>query len=53
MHLVSNKDHSMDFINNHITFKTGESIHTENSYKYSIENFKKLAGTAQMEIKKS
>ena len=52
MHLVSNKEHSVDFINNPITFKIGESIHTENSYKYSIENFKKLAESAQMEIKK-
>ena len=42
----------MDFINNPITFKIGESIHTENSYKYSVENFKKLAESAQMEIKK-
>ena len=52
MHLVSNKEHSVDFINNPITFKIGESIHTENSYKYSVENFKKLAESAQMEIKK-
>ena len=52
MHLVSNRNHSVNFMNNRITFKVGETIHTENSYKYSIEDFRELVGSAKMEIKK-
>ncbi len=42
MHLVSQKDHSVNLLNTKVTFRIGESIHTENSYKYSISSFTKL-----------
>jgi len=35
------------FVGNHrFDFTTGETIHTENSYKYSFEQFRHLAGQA-------
>ena len=42
MHLVSQKDHSVNLLNKKVTFRIGESIHTESSYKYSISSFTKL-----------
>lgn len=46
MHLVSRHDQSVDVGGNTISFKKGESIHTENSYKYTIEEFQTVAGQA-------
>jgi dimethylhistidine N-methyltransferase len=43
MHLVSRKPQSVRLLGTSFTFRTGESIHTENSYKYSIERFGALA----------
>ena len=43
MHLVSNIDHSVELLGHNIKFLKGESIHTENSYKYSLEEFELLA----------
>jgi uncharacterized SAM-dependent methyltransferase len=42
MHLVSLKEHSVMINNQDIFFSKGESIHTENSYKYTIEEFHAL-----------
>ena len=39
MHLVSKVEQSVDIFNEKIFFKKGESIHTENSYKYSTNKF--------------
>jgi dimethylhistidine N-methyltransferase len=46
MHLVSCKDQVVTVGDHIFTFQTGESVHTENSYKYSIEEFQQLARAA-------
>jgi dimethylhistidine N-methyltransferase len=46
MHLVSLKDQSVRIRGRRIPFRAGESIHTENSYKYSIPQFQDLARSA-------
>jgi len=46
MHLVSLKDQAIRIANRRIDFSKGETIHTENSYKYTIEGFRTLAGEA-------
>lgn len=43
MYLVSKEDYKFYIDDQLISFKKGEKIHTENSYKYSIEEFKALA----------
>ena len=43
MHLVSKKNQSVNISNKTIKFDKGETIHTENSYKYSINEFKELS----------
>jgi dimethylhistidine N-methyltransferase len=46
MHLVSLKHQSVRIRDRRIHFRAGESIHTENSYKYSINQFQDLARSA-------
>ncbi|MGB3867519.1 MAG: L-histidine N(alpha)-methyltransferase [Xanthobacteraceae bacterium] len=43
MHLVSRKAQTVRILGKSIAFREGESIHTENSYKYSIARFNALA----------
>jgi len=43
MHLVSTKRQKVGICGERIEFRAGETIHTENSYKYSIESFQALA----------
>ncbi len=43
MHLISNRPQMVRVCGRSISFTTGESIHTENSYKYSIPRFYNLA----------
>jgi len=43
MHLECVNDHTVCVEDNIYRFETGETIHTENSYKYSIEEFHQLA----------
>ena len=43
MHLVSLMEQSVTLGSEVITFRKGETIHTENSYKYSQEKFKELS----------
>jgi len=43
MHLVSRKPQTVRLLGTSFAFRAGESIHTENSYKYSIERFGALA----------
>ncbi len=43
MHLVSTKHQSVQIDDHSFTFQKDETIHTENSYKYSIESFQALA----------
>lgn len=42
MHLVSQKDQDVSIAGEAFSFEEGESIHTENSYKYSLAEFKEL-----------
>lgn len=44
MHLVSLKDQIVHVGGEEFFFKKGESIHTENSHKYSLESFQEIAG---------
>ncbi|MGB0632307.1 MAG: L-histidine N(alpha)-methyltransferase [Alphaproteobacteria bacterium] len=46
MHLVSGKDQSVTVGAKTFAFAAGEHIHTENSHKYSIEEFRALCGRA-------
>jgi dimethylhistidine N-methyltransferase len=43
MHLVSRKDQTVTVAGRSFAFARGETIHTENSYKYDIERFRSLA----------
>jgi dimethylhistidine N-methyltransferase len=43
MHLVSLRDQTVNVGDHRFGFARGESIHTENSYKYSAEEFRALA----------
>jgi dimethylhistidine N-methyltransferase len=46
MHLVSRAAQSVRVLGRSFAFSAGESIHTENSCKYTIEGFTALAGAA-------
>lgn len=46
MHLVSLARQTVRIDRHRFAFEAGESIHTENSYKYSIEGFRALAAQA-------
>lgn len=46
MHLVSRRDQAVSIGEQHFTFRQGESVHTENSYKYTPEGFAILAHAA-------
>ena len=43
MHLISKKAQSVRVLGRNFSFRAGETIHTESSYKYSIERFAALA----------
>lgn len=43
MHLASAKRQKVRICNATIEFRAGETIHTENSYKYSVDSFQALA----------
>ena len=46
MHLVSRVDQLVRLAGHTFEFAEGETIHTENSYKYSVEEFRNLAARA-------
>jgi dimethylhistidine N-methyltransferase len=46
MHLVSTRRQIVSLDGRRFTFEAGESIHTENSCKYSVEEFQSLAAEA-------
>lgn len=50
MHLVSKLDQLIEIEGRHFKFRKGETIHTENSYKYSLEGFGALAQRTGFEI---
>jgi dimethylhistidine N-methyltransferase len=43
MHLISKKAQTVRVLGRGFSFRAGETIHTESSYKYSLERFKALA----------
>lgn len=50
MHLVSECEQSMTIDGETFLFQAGETIHTENSHKYSLEAFQAMAGECGMKI---
>jgi dimethylhistidine N-methyltransferase len=46
MHIVSLKEQKVSIGDKEIHFRDGETIHTENSYKYDIDEFQDLASEA-------
>ncbi|MEJ2382281.1 MAG: L-histidine N(alpha)-methyltransferase [Gammaproteobacteria bacterium] len=46
MHLRSDRDQEIRINGRRFCLRTGETIHTENSYKYALEEFRRLAGQA-------
>lgn len=53
MHLVSNCDQQVTLNQQVHNFKAGESIHTENSHKYTIEAFSALANQAKLKLEQT
>jgi dimethylhistidine N-methyltransferase len=53
MHLVSLKEQAVRIGRHRFAFDAGESIHTENSYKYSTEQFRALAAQAGFKARKT
>ncbi len=50
MHLVSTANQSFTISGHKFTFALGDSVHTENSYKYSLAEFKDLASSAGFDV---
>jgi L-histidine N-alpha-methyltransferase len=46
MHLVSDDQQLVQIADNEFLFEQGETIHTENSYKYTVDSFSELAERA-------
>jgi dimethylhistidine N-methyltransferase len=53
MHLISKKQQVVRMLGTSFSFRPGESIHTENSYKYSIERFAALARGSGWKVRES
>jgi dimethylhistidine N-methyltransferase len=53
MHLISRKAQRVRVLGHHFSFRPGESIHTENSYKYSLDRFTALAQASGWQVKES
>ena len=53
MHLVSNCTQSVIINDQQIDFIEGESIHTENSHKYTLESFEQLAAQANLKLEQT
>lgn len=53
MHLVSKQDQVVNLGDTRIGFERGETIHTENSYKYTLERFGEVSQEAGFEIRSS
>lgn len=50
MHLISKKEQGVKISGREFRFEAGESIHTENSYKYSLPRFRELASEAALAV---
>ncbi len=46
MHLVSTRAQSVSVAGRSFAFAAGETLHTENSYKFTVDGFGKLAAAA-------
>ena len=46
MHLLAKKNHAVSVLGRRFWFAAGETIHTENSYKYSPGQFQEMARLA-------
>lgn len=53
MHLISKKEQQVNIGKEKLYFAEGEAIHTENSYKYTVDGFLQLATAAGFELVKS
>jgi dimethylhistidine N-methyltransferase len=53
MHLVSKQPQTVKVNGSSIQFDEGETLHTENSYKYSLQDFEALSSTAGFTLQKS
>jgi uncharacterized SAM-dependent methyltransferase len=53
MHLISKKQQAVRMLGTSFSFRPGETIHTESSYKYSLERFGALARGAGWTVRKS
>jgi dimethylhistidine N-methyltransferase len=53
MHLVSKADQVVKLGDTEVTIKRGESIHTENSYKYTMESFQEIVRSSGLAIRSS
>lgn len=52
MHLVAQRPFQASVLGHRFTFMTGESIHTENSYKYGQTEFRALASSAGWDVER-
>lgn len=52
MHLVSQCNQSVSIDGREISFRKGESIHTENSYKHTLTAFRRLAAEAGWQVER-
>jgi uncharacterized SAM-dependent methyltransferase len=48
--LVSRADQEVSVAGRRFRFAAGESIHTENSYKYTLEQFARIAAVAGLQV---
>jgi len=53
MHLISKRQQAVRMLGTSFSFRPGESIHTENSYKYSLERFTTLARSSGWTVRES
>ncbi len=53
MHLISKRRQTVRMLGTAFSFQVGESIHTENSYKYSLERFAALAHSSGWKVRQS
>ena len=53
MHLVSQRDQFVTAAGRSFRFAAGESIHTENSYKFTLEGFARLAAEAGWKLERT
>ena len=52
MHLVAQRDHAVTVSGEEFSIRAGESIHTENAYKYRVETVESMAARAGFALKR-